>query len=103
MTPGAEFASANDFDDLFGRLKARGQEEDSARIEVFDAYPDGRSADRGKKKRTWKDRDELFWSSRVVRECPADQWQREAMVLALTRYFGQRRESQLSIEKLDLS
>ncbi len=91
MTQGAEFASANYFDDLFGRLKARGQEEDSARIEVFDAYLEGRPADRGKKKVTWKDRDELFWSSRVVWECPADEWQQEAMVLALTRYFGQQR------------
>ena len=67
MTPGPESASVNYFDDLFGRLKAGSQPETLARIEVFDAYLEGRPADRGKKKLTWKDRDELFWSSRVVR------------------------------------
>ena len=65
--------------------EASGRQEDSARIEVFDAYLDGRPADRGRKKLTWKDRDELFGSSQVVRECPADGWPQEAMVLALAR------------------
>jgi hypothetical protein len=88
---GSEPTSVNYFDDLFDRLSAKGHPGDWARIEVFEAYLAVRPAARGKKKLTWKDRDELFWSSQVVRECPADQWQQEAMVLALTRYFGQQR------------
>jgi len=60
---------------------------------VFDAYLDGKPGDRGKKAFTRRDRDEFFWSSRVVSDCPIDEWRNESMILALTRYLGQEKVS----------
>lgn len=60
---------------------------------MFDAYLDGKPGDRGKKAFTRRDRDEFFWSSRVVSDCPIDEWRNESMILALTRYLGQEKVS----------
>jgi hypothetical protein len=60
---------------------------------VFDAYLDGKPGDRGNKAFTRRDRDELFWSSRAVGDCPVDEWRNESMILALTRYLGQEKVS----------
>jgi hypothetical protein len=56
---------------------------------VAGAYLDGRPLTVGKKKLTKKERDSLFWSSNVVRDCPPESWNVEAMSLALARYLGQ--------------
>ena len=93
----AEGLPANYFDALLARRVATGQPESCARAEVFEAYLDGKPGDRGKKSFTRRDRDELFWSSRVVSECPVDEWRNEAMVLALTRYLGQEKVSAAEI------
>jgi Holliday junction resolvase-like predicted endonuclease len=79
----------NYFDALLVRLIAIGQNESFARTEVFHAYLDGKPSARNKKALSRSARDELFWASCVVSECPVDQWRNEAMVLALTRYLGQ--------------
>lgn len=89
----AEGSPANYFDALLARLVAIGQPESCARAEVFDAYLDGKPGDRGKKAFTRRDRDELFWSSRAVGDCPVDEWRNESMILALTRYLGQEKVS----------
>jgi hypothetical protein len=89
----AEGSPANFFDALLARLVAIGQPESRARAEVFNAYLDGKPGDSGKKASTMRDRDELFWASRVVSECPVDQWRNQPMVLALTRYLCQEKMS----------
>ena len=89
----SEGSPANYFDALLARLVAIGQPESCARAEVFEAYLDGKPGDRGKKAFTRRDRDELFWSSHVVSDCPIDEWRNESMILALTRYLGQEKVS----------
>lgn len=86
---GARASPENYFDALLARLIASGQPESLARAEVFESYLDGKPGDRGRKAFTRRDRDELFWSSLVVKDCPLGEWRNEAMVLALTRYLSQ--------------
>jgi hypothetical protein len=90
----SEGSPANYFDALLARLVAIGQPESCARAEVFDAYLDGKPGDRGNKAFTRRDRDELFWSSRAVGDCPVDEWRNESMILALTRNLGQEKGRQ---------
>jgi Holliday junction resolvase-like predicted endonuclease len=82
-------AATNYYDDLFLRLIADGVTLPVAVQRVAGAYLDGKPLPFGKKKRTKKERDSLFWSSNVVKECPPDSWNAESMGLALARYLGQ--------------
>lgn len=79
----------NYYDDLFVRLIRDGGSQGSAIERVATAYLDGKPLPVGKKKLTKKERDSLFWSSHVVRECPPESWDVEAMSFALARYLGQ--------------
>ena len=81
--------ATNYYDDLFVRLIGDGVSQGSAIERVATAYLDGKPLPVGKKKLTKKDRDSLFWSSNVVRECPRESWNVEAMSFALARYLGQ--------------
>lgn len=82
-------AATNYYDDLCLRLLGDGVPPPVAFERVADAYLDGKPPSVGKKKLTKKERDCLFWSSNLVKECPPDSWNSEAMVLALVRYLGQ--------------
>ena len=66
--------ATNYYDDLFVRL-----------------IGDGVPLPVGKKKLSKKERDSLFWSSNVVKECPPESWNAEAMMLALARRPGPAR------------
>jgi len=81
--------AVNYYDDLFVRLVGEGVPLPVAVERVADAYLDGKPRLSGKKKLTKKERDGLFWSSNMVKDCPAESWNTEPMVLALARYFGQ--------------
>ena len=81
--------ATNYHDDLFSRLIGGGVPLPVAVERVAGAYLDGKPLQVGKRKLTKKERDSLFWSSNVVKECLPDSWNAEAMVLALARYLGQ--------------
>lgn len=74
--------ASNHYDDLLARLAGAAVPLPVAVERVAGAYLDGRPMPVGKKKLTKKDRDSLFWSSSVVKECPPDSWNSEAMMLA---------------------
>jgi len=79
----------NYFDNLLLRLSEHGLPRPVAVERVATAYLDGKPLPVGKKKLSKKERDRLFWSSQAVRDCPAESWNADAMVLALARYLGQ--------------
>ena len=81
--------ATNHYDDLFSRLVDDGVPLPVAVDRVAGFYLDGRPQTIGKNRLTKKERDSLFWSSNVVKECLPDSWNAEAMVLALARYLGQ--------------
>jgi Holliday junction resolvase-like predicted endonuclease len=81
--------ATNYYDDLFVRLIGDGVPQRIAVERVATAYLDGKPLRVGKRKLTKKERDSLFWSSDVVKDCPPDAWNAEAMSLALARYLGQ--------------
>lgn len=80
---------ANYYDRLFNRATRSGQSIAAAVAQVTGAYLEGKPQTLIRRKTTKKERDSLFWSSRAVKDCPADSWGTEAMLLALTRYLGQ--------------
>ena len=82
-------AATNYYDDLCLRLIGNGVLLPVAVERVANAYLDGKPLPVGKRKLTKKERDSLFWSSNVVRECPPESWNVEAMSFALARYLGQ--------------
>ena len=75
--------ATNYHDDLFSRLIGGGVPLPVAVERVAGAYLDGKPLQVGKRKLTKKERDSLFWSSNVVKDCPAESWHSEAMVLAV--------------------
>jgi hypothetical protein len=81
--------ATNYYDDLFVRLIGNGVPLPVAVERVASAYLDGKPLPVGKKKLTKKERDSLFWSSNLVKECPPGSWDAEAMSFALARYLGQ--------------
>ena len=87
----------NYYDDLAARASGTGLPLEAAVERVASAYLDGKPQTQGKRKLTRKERDNLFWSSRTVKDCPTSAWATESMELALTRYFSQE---QLAIEGL---
>jgi hypothetical protein len=82
-------ATTNYFDELFFRLNDGGVPLPVAVERVTTAYLDGKPLPVGKKRLSKKERDSLFWSNNVVRECPPESWNVEAMSFALARYLGQ--------------
>ena len=81
--------AANYYDALLLRLRGEGVALSDAVEQVADAYLDGKPQTAGKKRRTNRERDGLFWASLAVAECPPKAWNTEAMVLALARYLAQ--------------
>lgn len=79
---------SNYYDELFDRLSDR-LSTPLAIESVAEAYLDGKPQLVRKKKTTRRGRDNLFWASRPVIECPPDSWNSEVMVLALARYLKQ--------------
>ena len=65
-------AATNYFDNLFLRLSDHGVPLPVAVERVATAYLDGKPLPVGKKKLTKKERDSLFWSSNVVKDCPPE-------------------------------
>ena len=85
--------ASNYFDRLLARAGADGRADSEARKLVFEAYLDGKPNRTGRQKWTRSDRDALFWSSRVVKECTETDWSAEPAVLALASYLGQTKVS----------
>jgi len=83
--------ATNYYDDLFVRLIGDGVPLPVAVERVAGAFLDGKPLPVGKKKLSKKERDSLFWSSNVVKECPPESWNAEAMMLALARRPGPAR------------
>lgn len=83
-----ERSAKNYYDELFTRLLAR-MPVSFAVESVAETYLDGKPQARGRRKLTRRERDELFWSSQPVIDCPPASWNAEVMVLALARYLGQ--------------
>lgn len=81
--------ASNYYDSQFARLSGDGVPLAVAYERVASAYLDGKPLGVGKTKYTKKERDSLFWSSDVVKDCPPAAWNTESMTLALARYFGQ--------------
>jgi len=77
--------ATNYYDDLFLRLSGGGVPLPVAVERVAGAYLDGKPLLVGKKKLSKKERDSLFWSSSVVKDCPPESWHAEAMVFSLWR------------------
>ena len=63
-------AAANYYDVLLLRLQREGVVLSDAVEQVADAYLDGKPQSAGKKKRTNRERDGLFWASQAVADCP---------------------------------
>ena len=82
-------AVTNYFENMLHRLSDQGVPLPVAVEQVAHAYVDGKPLRAGKKKLTRRERDSLFWSSNVVKDCPPDAWNAEGMGLALARYLGQ--------------
>jgi hypothetical protein len=81
--------ATNYYDNLLLRLMDNGESLPVAIELVAVTYLDGKPRPIGKKQLTRKERDRLFWSSNVVKACPAESWKAEGMLLAFGRYLGQ--------------
>ena len=68
-----------------------------AAVKVAETYLDGKPARRGKRKITGSERNTAFWSSGFLGSLSADVWHTEAFVLALARYMGQERFSNVAL------
>jgi len=60
---------------------------------ITDSALDGKPRKRGKRTKTWAERDATFWCSEFLRTLSAEGWRTESLVLALARYMGQERVS----------
>ena len=85
--------ASNYFDRLLARAVEDGKADSEARKLVFEAYLDGKPNRTGRQKWTRSDRDQLFWTSRIVEECSEADWSAEPAVLALASYLGQAKVS----------
>ncbi len=79
----------NYYDQLFARVTGDGLSVAAAVERVASVYLDGKPPMRGRRKLTKKERDGLFWSSRIAKNCPPDVWGTDTMAIALARYLGQ--------------
>jgi len=77
------------YDQLFARVTGDGLSIAAAVERVAGVYLDGKPQTLGGRKLTKKERDNLFWSSFTVKDCPPDVWATDTMVIALARYLGQ--------------
>ena len=74
-TPG-ELLGRNYYDELFDRMSVRTSTPLAVEL-VAEAYLDGKPQVLRRKKTTRRERDRLFWSSRMVIECLSDSWNSE--------------------------
>lgn len=79
----------NYYNQLFARVTSDGLSVAAAVERVANVYLDGKPQTRGSRKLMKKERDRLFWSSRIVKDSPPDVWDTETMTIALARYLGQ--------------
>ena len=77
------------YDRLHRRLMAEGLSAREALAEVAEAYLDASPQKANGHKMSRSNRDNLFWTSACVQVADAQDWQGEAMGLALTRYLAQ--------------
>lgn len=88
----ADLNPTNLFDRAFARLSEQGTPPEIAMLAVVEDYLDGKPRQRNKKPRLTKtERDQAFWSSRLVDAIPAKLWETDTLTLALSRYFAQER------------
>lgn len=87
----------NYYDDLATRALGQGHPLEEAIERAASAYLDGKPQTQGKRKLTRRERDNQFWLSRTVKNCPTSAWSTEPMVLALARYLSQE---QLAVKGL---
>lgn len=79
----------NYYDQLFDRVTGDGLSVAAAVERVATVYLDGKPKIQGRRKLTKRDRDSLFWSSRIAKDSPPDVWSSETMAIALAGYLGQ--------------
>lgn len=72
----------NYYDDLATRALGQGHPLEEAIERAASAYLDGKPQTQGKRKLTRRERDNQFWLSRTVKDCPTSAWSTEPMVLA---------------------
>lgn len=87
----------NYYDDLATRALGQGHPLEEAIERAASAYLDGKPQTQGKRKLTRRERDNQFWLSRTVKNCPTSAWSTKPMVLALARYLSQE---QLAVKGL---
>ena len=85
------------YDTAFNKRIAAGACVAAAAETVAEAYLDGKPRTRGKHRLTAAERDAAFWGSAFLNGLPADAWQVEALVLALSRYLGQERVANVGL------
>ena len=95
--PKPDDTRANPYDQAFADLTRSGLSEKVAAEAVAEKYLDGKPRTRGKHKISRAERDAAFWTSGFLLRLTPDAWQTEALVLALTRYLGQTRVSNLEL------
>lgn len=95
--PKPDDTRANPYDQAFADLTRSGLSEKVAAEAVAEKYLDGKPRTRGKHKISRVERDAAFWTSGFLLRLTPDVWQIEALVLALTRYLGQTRVSNLEL------
>lgn len=86
-----------DYGTLFTENVQSGRSPIDAAIVVAEAYLDGKPRPRGKRKITRVARDTAFWNSEFLGTLPAEAWKKLPLVLALARYMGQERVSNLDL------
>jgi len=85
-----------DYDRLFDRKVQIGLSSVIAAVMMAEAYLDGKPRQRGKHKISNAERDDAFWSSEFLTTLPAEAWCERPLVLALARYMGQERVSNIA-------
>lgn len=95
--PAEMFAAANYYDAQYDLSINSGVAPDLAQSRAVDSYLDGKPRLRGKKKITRTERDAAFWSSALIEDIPVAAWGSDGFLLALSRYFGQERVSNIPL------
>jgi Holliday junction resolvase-like predicted endonuclease len=87
----------NHYEQRFQQLIASVEALPSAVEETVLAYLDSKPALCGKHKVTRAERHAAFWSSSFLTDLPAQAWQSQSMMLALSQYMGQERVSNMTM------
>lgn len=85
------------YDQRFQRMMDSGESLLCAAEEMARAYLDGKPSLCGKHKVTWAERHADYWTSAFLTGLPAEAWQSQLMMLALAKYMGQERVTNVAM------